>query len=86
MELVPKGAQIFVCGLAFDFCVLDTAINAALCGFTDVNIILPGSRAAHITGVGKYGTGFLSDPAEIEAKLKAHGVHVLTHDAVRSRS
>lgn len=61
--------RVFVCGLALDFCVLDSCLNASGLGFRNVFMILDATRAAHIPGVGSYGTGFLSDPQQIKAKL-----------------
>ncbi len=63
--------RLFVCGLALDFCVLDTALNAALLGFERVYMVLDAARAAHIPGVGSHGSGFLSDPVETLAKLES---------------
>jgi len=64
--------RIFVCGLALDFCVLDTALNAASCslGPDGVYLVADAARAAYVPGVGSFGTGFLSDPAEIVRKMK----------------
>ena len=65
-----KGKKrIFVCGLALDFCVMDTCINATFNGFKDVHYVLDAARAAHIPGVGLYGSGFLSDPQDVRQKL-----------------
>ena len=72
-EALAGKKRLFVCGLAFDFCVLDTCINARLAGF-DVWMIVDGARPAHIPGVGVFGTGFLSDPADVKAKLATAGV------------
>lgn len=80
-------SRLFVCGLAFDFCVLDTAINAACTlgsGMRNsegtkkpVFIVHEATRAAHIPGVGAYGSGFLSDPKEIAGKLLHHSVSMI---------
>jgi nicotinamidase-related amidase len=72
--------RFFVCGLAFDFCVLDTALNAAAAGYSNVTIVIDASRAAHIPGFGQFGSGFLSDPAALATKLKQAGVS-LTHSS-----
>lgn len=73
----PKARKIYVVGLAFDYCVLDTAINARAAGFENVFIILDGSRAANIPGFGTFGSGFLQDPILIAEKLDIHGVKLL---------
>ena len=65
-----------MCGLALDFCVLDTCINARQCGFESVHMLLDVARAAHIDGVGAHGSGFLSDPQQVLAKLRDGGVHL----------
>lgn len=45
-----KTGRLFICGLALDFCVLDTAINATLAGFQNVYIIVDATRAAFVDG------------------------------------
>lgn len=68
----------YVCGLALDFCVLDTALNARKSGvFNNVYIVVNAARAAHIPGVGKYGSGFLSDPKEVAEKLRVAKVQLI---------
>ena len=63
-------------GLALDFCVLDTCLNASSLGFRGVYMVLDAARAAHIPGVGSFGSGFLSDPAGVASKLEAAAVQV----------
>ena len=75
-DAVRAKKRLFVCGLALDFCVLDTCLNAVALGFESVHIVLDAARAAHIPGFGQFGTGFLSDPKEVFAKFKAAGVIV----------
>jgi len=95
LELLPKPAaaanndagrkmgRVFVCGLAYDFCVADTAANYAALARTeagktgdndygppDCYIVQDLTRAAHIPGVGKFGTGFLTDPKTMFDKLR----------------
>ena len=70
--------RLFVCGLALDFCVLDTCLNARDCGFEEVFMVYDAARAAHIHGVGSHGSGFLTDPQEVVAKLRAAGVRLVT--------
>ena len=43
-------------------------------------MVLDAARAAHIAGVGGHGTGFLSDPTEVVAKLGAAGVVVTSSE------
>eukprot|EP00929_Paragymnodinium_shiwhaense_P051704 TRINITY_DN25976_c0_g1_i1.p1 TRINITY_DN25976_c0_g1~~TRINITY_DN25976_c0_g1_i1.p1 ORF type:complete len:652 (+),score=127.54 TRINITY_DN25976_c0_g1_i1:90-2045(+) len=77
--LMNQGIRrVFVCGLALDFCVLDTILNAAGSQkFSNVYMVLDAVRAAHIPGIGRYGSGFLSDPTEVKAKLAAKGGQVV---------
>ncbi|CAJ1418600.1 unnamed protein product [Effrenium voratum] len=77
--LTHRGTErVFVCGLAMDFCVLDTALNGTKKGFSHhMHLILDASRAAHLPSMGQFGTGFLSDPAAIKQKLKDHDVKVV---------
>ena len=85
MEKLLKGKRrLLVCGLALDFCVLDTCLNAKACGFGEVCVVLDAARAAHIPGLGEHGTGFLSDPAEVVAKLRAAGVKIIAASALFS--
>ena len=51
--------RVFVCGLALDFCVLDTCLNARECGFDSVHMLFDAARAAHVPGIGQAGSGFL---------------------------
>ena len=62
LHALRKKKRLFVCGLALDFCVLDTCLNARELGFEEVWIVLDAARAARIPGVGAHGTGFLSSP------------------------
>ena len=81
-EVLKGKKRIFVCGLALDFCVMDTCLNAAheASGLTgqEIHMVLDAARAAHIPGIGPHGTGFLSDPKEVAAKLKAAGVSLVS--------
>lgn len=75
-----RGAtgRIFVVGLALDFCVLDSAVNLAVAANgRKLIVVAAGCRAAHIPGVGKHGSGFLSDPAEVCRQLRQHAVDLL---------
>ena len=70
--------RVFVCGLALDFCVLDTCLNAKQCGVESVHAVLDAARAAHIDGVGSHGSGFISDPQQVMSKIRDAGVNVAT--------
>jgi nicotinamidase-related amidase len=72
--------RIFVCGLALDFCVLDTALNAAsqrLAQEEGVFLVADAARAVYAPGVGQFGSGFVSSPSEIVKKINAAGVHMV---------
>ena len=43
----------------------------------DVYIIHQATRAAHIPGVGAFGTGFLTDPKELADKMLNHHIKLL---------
>lgn len=75
-------ARIFVCGLALDFCVMDTARNAKGAGMAAVTVVEDAARAAHIPGFGTHGTGFLTDPKECVAKYKEKGVSLCQSDQI----
>merc|ERR1740121_582545 len=78
-EHLKDCRRLFVCGLALDFCVLDTCVNAAALGFSEVYLVLDACRAAHIETVGAYGTGFLSPPRDLLPQLQTAGaMHTFT--------
>ena len=85
-----KGCKrIFVCGLALDFCVLDTCLNAAnadsgLKG--SVYMVLDAARAAHIPGLGQFGSGFLSDPSVVLSKMDNASVLRTSVEAITGES
>ena len=70
----------YVCGLSFDLCVLDTALNAATNGvFRNVYIVTNATRATHMPEYGgSYGSGFVSDPQDMANKILATGVRLIT--------
>ncbi|CAL1162269.1 unnamed protein product [Cladocopium goreaui] len=76
-DVVKDKKRLFVCGLALDFCVLDSCLNAIGAGLSEVCMVLDAARAAHIPGVGTFGSGFLSDPTEVVGKMEAAGVKVI---------
>lgn len=72
--LQKKGIErIFVCGLPFDSCVLDTVVNAHDVGFKEVFLIIDASRATHLPGMGNVGSGFLTCLLEIKEHMRAAG-------------
>eukprot|EP00750_Incisomonas_marina_P030585 INCI7621.4.p1 GENE.INCI7621.4~~INCI7621.4.p1 ORF type:complete len:645 (+),score=100.94 INCI7621.4:322-2256(+) len=68
------GGRIFVCGLTLDLCVLDTCLNARALGLPRVSMCVDAARAAHVAGVGGYGSGFLADPRKVRESLETAGV------------
>lgn len=61
-------------GLTFDYCVLDTAVNAAELTyssslFSSIAILVNFTRAAYVPGLGGHGTGYLSDPKDVVARV-----------------
>jgi len=81
-DLLKPMKRLFICGLALDFCVMDTCLNARALGFDNVFMVLDAARAAHIPGVGTHGSGFLSDPKEVLRKLGASNVGLLSAKAI----
>jgi len=69
-------SRLFGTGLALDFCVMDTLLNASAAGVaaSGTYLLADAARAAYIPGLGKFGTGFLSDPEELAKKMKASDV------------
>ena len=69
-----RRPKLVVCGVALDFCVLDSAMNATLVpdfkNRFDICIAVNASRPSHAAGVGAFGSGFLSDPAWVARKLR----------------
>eukprot|EP00434_Breviolum_minutum_P024012 symbB.v1.2.021189.t1/scaffold1779.1/size154953/17 len=74
-DVVKTKKRLFVCAL--DFCVLDSCLNALDAGLSEVYMVLDAARAAHIPGVGTFGSGFLSNPTEVVDKMEKAGVKVV---------
>lgn len=84
-EMMQGSKRLFCCVLAGDFCVLDSALNAATSNIfpgSQVFHVYDATRAAHIPGIGAFGSGFLSDPKDIVEKLRTTGVRFLMTDAL----
>jgi len=79
-SLIQGASRVIVCGLALDFCVLDTCVN---CVHSRVNpsasvlCVYDAARAAHIPGFGQFGSGFLSNPKFVVDKLHEAGVSLV---------
>uniref|UniRef100_A0A7S1SC43 nicotinamidase n=1 Tax=Alexandrium catenella TaxID=2925 RepID=A0A7S1SC43_ALECA len=69
--------RIFACGLAMDYCVLDTCINSIHAGFKQATLIMDAARAAYLPGIGQHGSGFLQDPVDLRKKMLAAGVRIM---------
>lgn len=74
--------RVFVCGLVFDLCVTDTAINAAKNGFGETFILMDASRPIYMPGIGPEGSGFLYPVAPISERFKANKVTLIPSKAV----
>lgn len=57
-------------------------LRDARCAVPQVIMVIDAARAAHIPGVGGFGSGFLSDPTEVKAKLAAAGVRLACTESV----
>lgn len=82
-DLLPaKGGRVFCCGLAYDYCVMDTAVNFVqtvvdVDGNTNDNkcfVVQNLTRAARIPGIGAFGSGFLTDPSVFLETLTANKI------------
>lgn len=73
-----KG-RIFCCGLAYDFCVIDSAVNYRhdLPENGGCYILQDLTRAARIPGVGAFGSGFLTDPSVQLKKLTDNDIRLV---------
>jgi nicotinamidase-related amidase len=75
--LLEEGIErVFVCGLALDFCVFDTALNAKDAGFKNVVFLLDASRPAFVPGYLPFYAGYAHEPNWTYSKLKEAGVAI----------
>lgn len=82
-DTLQPRKRLFVCGLCLDTGVLDTCVNAAACGFRGrTYLVLDASRAAHVHGLGTYGSGFLYDPVLVRQKIEGAAVRLPSVAAV----
>lgn len=89
-DVVPEGGRMFVCGVAMDFCVIDSAVNfVTSCGGRTKDDEAKGTyivhgltRAAHIPGVGVHGTGFLTDPKDLIDKMTDNGIGLVDFEGI----
>eukprot|EP00531_Pseudo-nitzschia_arenysensis_P002767 CAMPEP_0116145984 /NCGR_PEP_ID=MMETSP0329-20121206/16915_1 /TAXON_ID=697910 /ORGANISM="Pseudo-nitzschia arenysensis, Strain B593" /LENGTH=291 /DNA_ID=CAMNT_0003641687 /DNA_START=123 /DNA_END=998 /DNA_ORIENTATION=+ len=78
VSLLPKGegGKVYCCGLAMDYCVIDTAQNycQSVENASDCFIIQDLTRAAMVPGLGTFGCGFLTDPKVMLDKLVSNKI------------
>mmetsp|Transcript_35566 Transcript_35566/g.65849 ORF Transcript_35566/g.65849 Transcript_35566/m.65849 type:complete len:554 (+) Transcript_35566:76-1737(+) len=61
--------RLFVCGLVFDLCVIDTSLNALKAGFADTFLVLDAARPIHVPGLGKIGSGFMNPLEPMQKRM-----------------
>jgi len=82
-SLLPTGGRVFCCGLALDYCVIDTAQNYRQ-SVPDANecfIVQDLTRAAMVPGLGTFGQGFLTDPKVMLDKLVSNKIGLVRFGA-----
>ena len=81
----PEGSRIFVCGVPFDFGVIDTACCAHQMGKSGIHIVFDASRPFYFAGEGIGKGGFLSSATDIHQMLEQHDIKLCyTSDVVRT--
>ena len=68
-ERIGNKENIYICGLTFDYCVIDTAITARRNGNSNVWIIIDLTRAVYLPS-----KGFITKLNEILEKLKKYQI------------
>jgi len=75
--VIPKQGRLLVVGLAMDFCVLDSCVNASMMGYKDIFVAADATRPAYIPG-----PGFLTPPDFLVNKFKEAGVKFVMSKSV----
>ena len=71
-EVRTQVRKLYICGMALDYGVIDTAVSAALqenSAVQEVYIVLDATRPAYVPMYGAYGSGFLQSPKWLIDKL-----------------
>ncbi|CAE8608057.1 unnamed protein product [Polarella glacialis] len=74
--------RVFACGLAADFCVLDTVLNAKAEGFQEAYLLMDAGRAAYLPGLGEVGSGFVQDPVKLKEMMVEKNIRLIPAAAV----
>lgn len=84
-DLLPSNGRVFCCGLAMDYCVIDTAVNYCQTSSGDSNancfIVQDLTRVAMVPGLGTFGSGFLTDPKVLLGKLVSNKIGLVKFDS-----
>lgn len=75
-EVMSGIKRVFVCGLVFDLCVADTALNAVVAGFPESYIVMDATRAIHVPGLGTIGTGFTNEVGLLVKRFQDKNVRI----------
>lgn len=67
---------------ASGLCSVPDSVNACNAGYKNVYLVINASRASHIPGVGKFGTGFLTDPKLFVKAMKDGGVTMCSSESL----
>lgn len=80
---VQQQQQLTVSGLTG--CSGTQALNATVV-VPEVYLVGDASRAVHIPGVGKFGSGFLADPENLASQMRAKGVSLVRSSELLAKS